>query len=197
MIDFLEKTDLQLLLLINKAHSPLFDSIMWWLSLSTIWIPLYAFLLFMLFKKFRPQFWKVLVLIIISVTLTDGISSGIIKETVKRYRPSHNIEIKDQLNLHRYSDGNVYRGGKYGFVSSHAANSFGVATLVILLLGRYSKHYYWLIIWAIAISYSRMYLGVHYPLDIVGGMFVGVFSAYFSIFLSKKILKFNLNPEIS
>ncbi len=195
MINFLEKIDLQLLLLINGAHSPLFDSLMWWLSLSTIWIPLYCFLLFILFKKYQNQFWKIIVIIIISVTLTDGISSGIIKPSVKRYRPSHNLEIKEKLYLHQYSNGTFYKGGTYGFVSSHAANSFGIATLIILLLGRFSKQYYWLILWAIAISYSRIYLGVHYPSDIVGGFLVGISSTFIAFYFAKKLLKFNVNLD--
>lgn len=197
MIDFLEKIDQDLLLFINGMHSPIFDTLMWWISLSTIWIPLYAFLIYKLIQKYKKQFWKILIVIVACVALTDGISSGIIKPLVGRYRPSHNLDIKDQLNLHHYPDGTFYAGGTYGFVSSHAANSFGVAVLIILLLGCTSKHYYWLILWASVISYSRMYLGVHYPSDIVGGLCVGIFSAYLSVMLGKYFLKFNLNQSIS
>lgn len=190
MIDFLEKIDQDLLLFINGMHSPIFDYLMWWISLSTIWIPLYAFFVYKLFLKYKKQFWKILIIIVACVALTDGISSGIIKPLVGRYRPSHNLELKDQLHLHQYQDNTFYAGGTYGFVSSHAANSFGVATLIILLLGCTSKHYYWLILWASIISYSRMYLGVHYPTDIIGGMLVGIFSAWIAVKLGAYFFKF-------
>ncbi len=197
MIDFLEKIDKNLLLLINGAHSNIFDVLMWWLSLSIIWIPLYAFLLYKLFTKYKKQFWKIILIIILSITFADGISSKIIKPLVGRYRPSHNLEIKDQIHFHQYKDGTYYAGGTYGFVSSHAANSFGIATIIILLLGRYSKQYYWFILWAIAISYSRIYLGVHYPSDIIGGILIGVFSVFAAFLIGKYILKFKINLEIT
>jgi undecaprenyl-diphosphatase len=104
--------------------------------------------------------------VIITVALSDSISV-LIKNLVERPRPSRNPEIANLVHIV-----NDYRGGMYGFVSSHAANFFGVATF----LSHQFKHYRWsifLFVWAIVVSYSRIYLGVHYPLDIIFGAILG------------------------
>ena len=126
-------------------------------------------------------------LIIIVIGLSDWISSGVIKNSVKRNRPSHNTEISQNVHLYSYSDGAKYQGGTFGFVSSHAANSFAIATLAFLFLRKKSKRWSWLFLWAITVSYSRIYLGVHYPLDILGGAMVGVLVATLGYFLSQKM----------
>lgn len=159
--------------------------------------PFISFLLFKLYQKYQYDIWKIFIVIALTIGLSDGVSSGLIKKQVKRYRPSHHLEIKDSLHLHKYQDGTYYAGGKYGFVSSHAANSAAIAFLIFLFLGRFSKHYYWMILWALTISYSRMYLGVHYPSDIIGGILVGLISAYISYLLGVKFLKFSLKKEIN
>lgn len=197
MIEVLKNIDAWLLLLINSDNNPFFDGLMWWISGKFIWIPLYLFLLFKLYQKYQSDIWKIFIIIALTIGLSDGVSSGLIKKQVKRYRPSHHLEIKDSLHLHKYQDGTYYAGGKYGFVSSHAANSAAIAFLIFLFLGRFSKHYYWMILWALTISYSRMYLGVHYPSDIIGGILVGLISAYISYLLGVKFLKFSLKKEIN
>lgn len=189
MLEVLKNIDTWLLMLINSANHPFFDSLMWWISDKYIWIPMYLFLIVKMYQKFRFDIWKIIIVIAVTITLSDGISSGIIKKQVQRYRPSHNIELKESLHLHQYSDGTFYSGGKYGFVSSHAANSLAIAILVCLFLGGSSKIYYLLVVWALIVSYSRVYLGVHYPSDIVGGLIVGFFSATVSYWLGVKFLK--------
>lgn len=197
MIEVLKNIDAWLLLLINSDNNPFFDGLMWWISGKFIWIPLYLFLLFKLYQKYQSDIWKIFIIIALTIGLSDGVSSGLIKKQVKRYRPSHHLEIKDSLHLHKYQDGTYYAGGKYGFVSSHAANSTAIVVLILLLLVPFSKQYYWMIMWALIVSYSRMYLGVHYPLDIIGGILVGILSAYIAYLLGVKFLKFSIKREIN
>lgn len=103
--------------------------------------------------------------------MADRISVEAFKEVFQRYRPSHNLEIKSLVHSVEKSQGNPYLGGMYGFVSSHAANFFAIATFLIAVFRRFSKKWYWLFAWAAIIAYSRIYLGVHYPADVfVGGL---------------------------
>ena len=88
-----------------------------------------------------------------------------------RLRPSHTASLEGHLHLHTFDNGSVYRGGPFGFVSSHAANTFGIATLAVLLFG--AGRWRWLWLWAAAMSWTRIYLGVHYPGDILFGALFG------------------------
>lgn len=150
----------------NEALDPFFVAI----SQVAIWIPLYAFLIFLLFKKFETSDALVfLALVIIGVFLTDQISVHLFKEVFQRPRPCHQEQLVSSL---RVVDG---CGGAYGFVSSHAANTFGLATFVGKVLGRKMKFIYpILLFWAAMVSYSRIYLGVHFPGDILGGAVLGM-----------------------
>jgi len=168
MFKWLLEFDKKVFLYLNGMHSPDWDYIMVWITGNILWIPLYAFILFMVIYRERPyRFIFTILFVAVTVLLCDQISV-IIKNLVERPRPSHNSEIADLIHIV-----NNYRGGEYGFVSSHAANFFGVATF----LSNQFKHYKWslfLLSWAALISYSRIYLGVHYPLDIVCGAVLGV-----------------------
>lgn len=192
MFQLIESFDQSLLLWLNSFHNNWVDEIMWIISSKWIWIPLYLFIFFKLFKTYQKQFLRIILLIIIVICLSDWISSGVIKNSVKRNRPSHNTEISQNLHLYSFSDGGKYKGGTFGFVSSHAANSFALATLAFLFLRRKSNRWSWLFLWAIIVSYSRIYLGVHYPLDIIGGAMVGVSVASLVYFLSRKMKFFSL-----
>lgn len=193
MIDWLESIDRSIVLTINSWNTPLFDEIMWVLSGKITWIPLYLFLIGLGFYKFE---WKKALLyigcVVISIGLTDLICSGIIKEIAQRYRPSHNLLLTDILHFYTFEDGSVYKGGQYGFVSSHAGNFFSLAWIAGLILKPYYKRALpTLLILAIVISYSRIYLGVHYLSDIIGGFIVGtivsiIIYRYFYLKLSVK-----------
>jgi len=116
----------------------------------------------------RMALWALLGVAVV-VTLGDRISVEFFKEVFQRYRPSQNLEIYDLV--HTVND---YRGGQYGFVSSHATNFFGIATFLYMLLRKpYPKRAWYLFIFAGLVAYTRIYLGVHYPGDIVCGAILG------------------------
>lgn len=119
----------------------------------------------------RRKAWIGFAAAIMTFAGTDAVSSRLMKPGFERLRPSHCERLSDQLKLHALQNGTFYRGGKHGFVSSHAANSFGLATFAVLLFG--ARTWRWLWIWAAIVSWSRIYLGVHYPGDILFGALFG------------------------
>ncbi|MEA3477144.1 MAG: phosphatase PAP2 family protein [Bacteroidota bacterium] len=168
MLDWLQTIDTELFLFLNGLHNSFFDWFMYWVSVKWVWIPLYAFLLFLIIKEYKWKSLVILLLVAILITLSDQLSVHLFKNTIHRLRPCHNPAIMDSVHLVK-----DHCGGMYGFVSSHAANSFALAVFLIGLLGKRFKYFTILILlWAVLISYSRIYLGVHYPGDvIVGGIF--------------------------
>lgn len=181
MIETLDQLDKSLLLYLNGFHASFLDPIMWWISSTVLWIPFYFIVLFILIKSQKPsttkEWWINLGMVALSISLAiliaDQVSSGFFKPFFERLRPSHNPEIRDQVHLLLNENGHIYRGGQFGFVSSHAANSFAIAWFVSRVLK--SKPVWWVMIsWAAVVSYSRIYLGVHYPGDIIGGAIIGI-----------------------
>ncbi len=164
------KIDEAWLLALNGLGSDFFDPFFIAISEVAIWFPLYAFLIFLIFRKFKTGDAIVfLALVILGVVLTDQISVHLFKEVFQRPRPCHQDHLANAL---RVVDG---CGGAYGFVSSHAANTFGLATFVGKLLNKKIKYIFpALLIWATIVSYSRIYLGVHFPGDILGGAILGM-----------------------
>ncbi|OFX76968.1 MAG: hypothetical protein A2X12_07945 [Bacteroidetes bacterium GWE2_29_8] len=179
MIDFIKNIDEHVFIQLNSINSPFFDYFMSFVTHKFSWIPLYCYFLYLIIKNKGRRFWVYLLIIGISITISDQ-SSTYIKHAVQRYRPCHNLEIGNLIHL----VGNC--GGKYGFVSSHASNSFTLATLLFFILKPYyskTKLLLPLLFWALLVSYSRIYVGVHFPLDIICGGFLGVFIAYFIWFI--------------
>ncbi|MFO8087901.1 MAG: phosphatase PAP2 family protein [Bacteroidales bacterium] len=171
MWETLIQFDKEIFVALNQFHSPFFDQLMWWISDKYIWIPLYAFLVYLIFRHKKKEGFIILVLIALVVTLSDQTSVKIFKEGFERLRPCHNPELDSLIHLV-----NNKCGGQYGFVSSHAANTFSVAVFLSLLLSKHIRRIaYPLLFWAMLVSYSRIYLGVHYPADIIGGAILGTF----------------------
>ena len=184
MLEQLLHIDTEVLLAINGWHAPWADTLMWIISAKATWIPLYLLLIGLLVWRYRkpamthvkwlqkvPACVVMIVVIAMAVGAADFIASGILKELVARPRPTRVPELEGVLHLV-----NNYRSGQYGFVSSHAANTMACA-LLFSLIWRKKITTSLLMLWVAANCYSRMYLGVHYPLDILGGLIVGMGTA--------------------
>lgn len=180
--------DRNLLLDWNGSDSLFWDGFMWVATSTYIWIPLAIVLLYVILKNNKG--WEALYTILafaLVITLADQISSGICKPFFHRFRPTQDPEIMYLIDVV-----NGYRGGRYGFISSHAANTFGVAVFVSLLI-RNKWLTFMLVSWAVLNSYSRIYLGVHYPGDILfgtlNGCIVGVIIYLLYRYFHKKFFK--------
>ncbi len=181
-MEWLEHIDQQLFLKIHLLRFYLLDITIPYLTSFVTWSPFFVIAIYFLYKKYL----KKIVIVLLSFSLLIGISdplSNLVKKSVKRYRPSHNLQLKDKIiSLENY------KGGQYGFVSSHAANSFGIACLMILFFNELKKGWKLLILaWAILICYTRIYLGVHYPSDIIGGSLIGLTAAFISKYIFNQL----------
>ena len=172
MIEYLNDIDADALLAVNGLHN-VFQDAFWWM-VTAKWSS--ALLLLVLLWILLRQNWRhallVLVMLALAVLVADQVSSGLIKHLVERLRPTHDPSLESMVHVI-----NGYRGGLYGFVSSHAANFFAAATLLSFIM-RHRWVTLSLFTWALLQCYSRVYLGVHYPGDIMGGIVVGLLSGW-------------------
>lgn len=170
--------DKRLFLYLNQHHTPWLDPVMFWMSQTYTWIPLYAFLLFVVFRHYGKESWLVVVCVAITITLSDQLASGVFKPLFLRLRPSHDPELETLIH---YVNG--YKGGLYGFASSHASNVFALATFFWLMFRRTHNSIVILFAWAAVVAYTRIYLGVHFPGDVIVGAFIGVLAAWIGYLL--------------
>ena len=191
MFEEILKLDSKLFLFLNNLGTTKFDA--FWLSLSKIEanILMYLFLIFLFFhiKKLRPKFlyiFYLLFVIALMITITDQ-GANFFKDSFQRLRPCYNESISDSLRLVKENC-----GGKYGFFSAHASNSFSLAIFFGLLFKNRIRYMIIItIVYASLISYSRIYLGVHFPIDIIVGSSFGIFVGFIIYsFVYLKFLKF-------
>lgn len=174
-----------LFFMLNGSDSPFLDRFMWLYSGKAVWLPLAAFILIvLLYKKKWRESILILLAIVLVITFCDQFASHVCKPIFTRFRPTHHPDFMDQVKT--VFD---YRGGKYGFISSHAANAFGFATFMSLLF-RYRLFTWTIFLWAALTAYTRVYLGVHFISDIVPGAIAGVFFGWLVYWLYIKARAF-------
>lgn len=191
MLNQLIELDHKWFLTINSMHNAFFDEIMYWASYKYTWLPLYAIIVYYIFRQYKKQWWIILFGIILTLILSDQLSV-LIKDYFSRLRPSHNTMYNTIIHLNR----NI-KGGTYGFVSSHAANTAGLSTfLVFFPIFRKRIIVILLFLWVLLVSYSRIYNGLHYPADVIGGIFLGFFIGFCTSYATKIVILKKLNNHI-
>lgn len=197
-MDELIRFDQQLLLALNGSDSVWLDQVMLYVTRTTTWIPLFVALLVVLL---RLRLWREVLMVVVCLALVillcDQFASSLCKPLFERYRPSHEPQLLGLVDLV-----GGRRGGLYGFISSHAANTFGVFMFTTLYLRRTLTSRWLLILssvtvflWACLSSYSRIYLGLHYPGDIFFGILAGLFFGWFIYRLFTSASRFLYQPR--
>ncbi len=173
----IEELDRSLFLIINSINSPFFDEVMHYITRKYTWVPLYAFVLFIYFRERGREALLLTIFAIILITASDQGSVRLFKDQFMRLRPCHDPDIAHLVHIVRDRC-----GGLYGFISSHASNTFAFALFSHLVVRRR-----WFAVtlfsWATLVSYSRLYVGVHYPGDIVVGALFGMLTALLIYYL--------------
>jgi len=194
MIETLKNIDTQLLLFFNHLNIPLLDFIFYWISEKWIWVPFYVFLAWLVIRKYKQNSIWIFIFVAAAIAASDQIASGLIKENVKRLRPCHEPSIMNEIHIVM-----GYCGGPYGFISSHATNTFTLAAFLIRLIPDSFRGFVSMMwIWAAVVSFSRIYLGVHYPGDVIVAIILGLLigkifaNVCFKVMDKKSLIKSNV-----
>lgn len=189
MLETLKTFDESLFLILNGWHNTFFDSLMWLFSNKLFWGPLYVWFLWLLHKRYPRHYWTVLVAILLMIVVSDQLCN-LAKDSIMRLRPTHEPHLQSLVHIV-----NNYRGGMYGFYSGHSSNAFAVAFFMITILANKRKYIIPVTLsYAILTVYSRIYLGVHYPGDILTGAIIGSLLGTGFAFAHKKLRAKYLKP---
>lgn len=188
MFDYLNQLDHTLFQSIHHWRNPLLDACMPWVTNRWVWIPLYAFFAFLLWRRFGKQILLIIPVVALLILASDQ-SANLLKNSICRPRPCYDATLENVITP-------LGCGGHYGFVSGHAANSFAIALFLWLLSGpvkgfaasRNRKAWLLLFPWALLVCWSRIYMGVHFPFDLLGGCLVGAFWAIVFYLLYQKVI---------
>ncbi len=168
MLDVFRTFDENLFLFLNAQHNTFLDPLMWLFSNKLFWGPFYVWVLWLLYKRYPNQYWTVLVAILVMIFASDQICN-LFKENIMRLRPTHEPHLEGLIHTL-----NGYKGGTYGFYSAHASNSFALAFFALSATMWKNKFLVLAtLLYASLTAYSRIYLGVHYPGDILAGALMG------------------------
>ncbi|TPE45893.1 phosphatase PAP2 family protein [Pontibacter mangrovi] len=184
MVEALEQLDKEVFVYLNDLHSPFWDAVMVFVSEKLVWIPFYLGLVGYLVWRYRRQSILMILLVVLAIGLSDFIASGLMKPYFMRLRPCHDPTLSGIVNIVEGC------GGRYGFISSHAANTFALAVFFNLILSdRYFIFKVVLVAWAVVVTYSRIYLGVHFPADVLLGALLGALMAFLCSMLYFRLLQ--------
>lgn len=176
--------------------NPVFDFLSLLLRASLFWMPLYLFVFLFVAFNFKRNWWWWIVFFLCTVAMTDLSGTHLLKDLVKRPRPCDDPDFSSSVRL--LLD---YCAGGYSFVSNHAANHFGLSAYFYLTLRHYIPRWAWLAwVWAFAISYAQIYVGIHYPLDVIGGAILGIFfGTLVAMFFNRKFgfVNFDSQPTVT
>lgn len=197
MIDWLNTIDTQVFLALNGLYAPYFDVFMKLFTGKWIWVPMYAAVLFAVVRNYRwRQTLAVLVCVALAITIAYQVCATLIRPEVCRLRPSNPENPLSEM-VHIVGG---YRGGSYGFPSCHAANSFALASFLTLLFAN-RKLSLFIFAWAVLNSYSRVYLGVHYPGDLLVGAIIGTAAglamAFAAGYVADRVDRPHLKPSVN
>jgi undecaprenyl-diphosphatase len=185
MLERLMEVDRKVFLYLNSLHHPNLDQLMYYTTDKLVSMPLYLLLLFLIIKYFRNDSWAPLLGIIFTIVLADQVASTVMKPLFHRLRPSRDPALEGMVHVV-----NNYFGAKYGFASSHAANTLGASIFFWKLFKDKTRWIALLFAWSALVSYSRIYLGVHYPGDVLAGFAVGVAAAFAGFKLYEWLMRF-------
>jgi undecaprenyl-diphosphatase len=185
----LNQLDTDLFLWLNGHYTPWLDPIMVWVTERNNWFPFYALLIGWLVYRFRKQAIALLLTIAAAVAVADQLASSVLKPLTHRLRPCHELAL--QKLIHPVLE----CGGLYSFVSSHASTTFALAATLWFLLGKQYPLFKWVFLWAAVVSYSRIYVAAHYPLDVLAGTGLGVLCAFLCVLIFNGWQNRFVNPD--